>query len=38
MPLTFTPDPDITPTLRDGILDLWTDVTNAMEPSASSRR
>ncbi len=29
MPLTFTADPAITPTLRDGILDVWTDVTNA---------
>ncbi|MEU1008302.1 GNAT family N-acetyltransferase [Streptomyces sp. NPDC005890] len=29
MPLTFILDPAITPTLRDGILDLWTDVTNA---------
>ncbi|MEU0676063.1 GNAT family N-acetyltransferase [Streptomyces sp. NPDC006172] len=28
MPLTFTLDPAITPTLRDGLLDLWTDVTN----------
>jgi GNAT superfamily N-acetyltransferase len=27
--LTFTLDPAVTPTLRDGILDLWTDVTNA---------
>ncbi len=29
MPLTFTLGPDVTPALRDGILDLWTDVTNA---------
>ncbi|MFG2356739.1 GNAT family N-acetyltransferase [Streptomyces sp. NPDC048521] len=29
MPLTFTLDPDLTPALRDGILDLWTDVSNA---------
>ncbi|QTE00183.1 GNAT family N-acetyltransferase [Streptomyces cyanogenus] len=29
MPLTFTLDPPITPTLRDGILDLWTDVSHA---------
>lgn len=29
MPLTFTLDPLVTPELRDGILDLWTDVTNA---------
>ncbi|MEW2283462.1 GNAT family N-acetyltransferase [Streptomyces sp. NPDC047841] len=29
MPLTFTLDPAITPALRDGILDLWTDVTDA---------
>ncbi len=29
MPLTFTLDPAITPTLRDGVLDLWTDVSNA---------
>jgi GNAT superfamily N-acetyltransferase len=29
MPLTFTLDPAITPALRDGILDLWADVTNA---------
>ncbi|MDT0402554.1 MULTISPECIES: GNAT family N-acetyltransferase [Streptomyces] len=29
MPLTFTLDPVVTPDLRDGILDLWTDVTNA---------
>ncbi|MFF3845436.1 GNAT family N-acetyltransferase [Streptomyces sp. NPDC002328] len=28
-PLTFTLDPAITPELRDGILDLWTDVSNA---------
>ncbi|MFB7506787.1 GNAT family N-acetyltransferase [Streptomyces broussonetiae] len=29
MPLTFTLDPAISPALRDGILDLWTDVSNA---------
>lgn len=29
MPLTFTTDPAITPTLRDGILDVWADVSNA---------
>ncbi|MFC9278679.1 GNAT family N-acetyltransferase [Streptomyces collinus] len=29
MPLTFTLDPAITPVLRDGVLDLWTDVSNA---------
>ncbi|MBD0423859.1 GNAT family N-acetyltransferase [Streptomyces sp. TRM S81-3] len=29
MPLTFTFEPAISPDLRDGILDLWTDVTNA---------
>ncbi|MGW7527859.1 N-acetyltransferase family protein [Streptomyces sp. NPDC054783] len=29
MPLTFTLDPAITPALRDGILGLWTDVSNA---------
>ncbi|CAL9470301.1 GNAT family N-acetyltransferase [Streptomyces sp. DH-12] len=29
MPLTFTVDPDVTPALRDGILTLWTDVSNA---------
>ncbi|MFI9603153.1 GNAT family N-acetyltransferase [Streptomyces sp. NPDC052043] len=29
MPLTFTLDPTVDPALRDGILDLWTDVTNA---------
>ncbi|GAA3496038.1 GNAT family N-acetyltransferase [Streptomyces prasinosporus] len=29
MPLTFTLDPAVTPELRDGILDLWTDVSNA---------
>ncbi|MEV6295689.1 GNAT family N-acetyltransferase [Streptomyces sp. NPDC051896] len=29
MPLTFTLDPAITPALRDGILDLWADVSNA---------
>ncbi|WP_328873096.1 GNAT family N-acetyltransferase [Streptomyces sp. NBC_00287] len=28
MALTFTLDPAIDPTLRDGVLDLWTDVTN----------
>jgi GNAT superfamily N-acetyltransferase len=29
MALTFTLDPSVTPALRDGILDLWTDVSNA---------
>ncbi|MYS93450.1 MULTISPECIES: GNAT family N-acetyltransferase [Streptomyces] len=29
MPLTFTLDPAVTPALRDGLLDLWTDVSNA---------
>ncbi|MEV5437833.1 GNAT family N-acetyltransferase [Streptomyces sp. NPDC052682] len=29
MPLTFTLDPPVTPELRDGLLDLWTDVSNA---------
>lgn len=29
MPLTFTLDPAVTPALRDGILDLWTEVSNA---------
>ncbi|MFF8991917.1 GNAT family N-acetyltransferase [Streptomyces sp. NPDC014983] len=29
MSLTFTLEPPITPVLRDGLLDLWTDVTNA---------
>jgi GNAT superfamily N-acetyltransferase len=29
MPLTCTLDPAVTPELRDGILDLWTDVSNA---------
>lgn len=29
MPLTFTLDPAVTPALRDGVLDLWTDVSNA---------
>ncbi|GAA2901302.1 GNAT family N-acetyltransferase [Streptomyces mexicanus] len=29
MPLTFTLDPSVDRELRDGILDLWTDVTNA---------
>ncbi|MET9442956.1 GNAT family N-acetyltransferase [Streptomyces sp. NPDC006610] len=29
MPLTFTLDPAVDPALRDGILDLWTDVSNA---------
>ncbi|WP_225100542.1 GNAT family N-acetyltransferase [Streptomyces sp. CoH27] len=29
MPLTFTLDPVVTPGLRDGFLDLWTDVSNA---------
>ncbi|MER6977089.1 GNAT family N-acetyltransferase [Streptomyces carpinensis] len=28
MPLTFTLDPSVSPDLRDGILDLWTEVTN----------
>ncbi|MFG2458585.1 GNAT family N-acetyltransferase [Streptomyces sp. NPDC048523] len=28
MPLTFTLDPAVTPALRDGVLDLWTDVSN----------
>lgn len=27
--LTFTFDPAVTPDLRDGVLDLWTDVSNA---------
>jgi GNAT superfamily N-acetyltransferase len=27
--LTFTLDPAVTPALRDGVLDLWTDVSNA---------
>jgi len=27
--LTFTFDPVVTPALRDGVLDLWTDVSNA---------
>ncbi|ELS55393.1 putative Acetyltransferase [Streptomyces viridochromogenes Tue57] len=27
--LTFTLDPAVTPALRDGLLDLWTDVSNA---------
>jgi GNAT superfamily N-acetyltransferase len=27
--LTFTLDPVVTPALRDGVLDLWTDVSNA---------
>ncbi|MGQ4423405.1 GNAT family N-acetyltransferase, partial [Streptomyces violaceoruber] len=26
MSLTFTFDPAVTPDLRDGVLDLWTDV------------
>ncbi|MFD0316611.1 GNAT family N-acetyltransferase [Streptomyces flavalbus] len=29
MPLTYTLDPPVTPALRDGLLDLWTDVSNA---------
>ncbi|MFF8406493.1 GNAT family N-acetyltransferase [Streptomyces sp. NPDC014846] len=29
MPLTFTVNPALTPALRDGVLDLWTDVSNA---------
>ncbi|MYW45397.1 GNAT family N-acetyltransferase [Streptomyces sp. SID161] len=29
MPLTFTLDPAVTPALRDDVLDLWTDVSNA---------
>ncbi|MEU6216621.1 GNAT family N-acetyltransferase [Streptomyces sp. NPDC047022] len=29
MPLTFELDPAVTPDLRDGILELWTDVSNA---------
>ncbi|MGW4562707.1 N-acetyltransferase family protein [Streptomyces sp. NPDC004561] len=29
MPLTFTLDPAITPALRDGVLDLWADVSDA---------
>ncbi|GAA3839787.1 GNAT family N-acetyltransferase [Streptomyces chiangmaiensis] len=29
MPLTFTLDPAMTPVLRDGVLDLWSDVSNA---------
>ncbi|WP_460068427.1 N-acetyltransferase family protein [Streptomyces sp. YKOK-I1] len=29
MPLTFTLDPAVDPALRDGVLDLWTDVSNA---------
>ncbi len=29
MPLTFTLDPEVTPRLRDGILDLWADITEA---------
>ncbi|MGW7296532.1 N-acetyltransferase family protein [Streptomyces sp. NPDC054829] len=29
MALTFTLDPAVDPALRDGILDLWTDVSNA---------
>ncbi|MBX7547091.1 GNAT family N-acetyltransferase [Streptomyces sp. NPDC004232] len=29
MPLTFTLDPALTPDLRDGFLELWTDVSNA---------
>lgn len=39
MTLSFTLDPDLTPELRDGIVRLWADVTNAAwAPSASSRR
>ncbi|MEU0738467.1 GNAT family N-acetyltransferase [Streptomyces sp. NPDC006134] len=29
MSLTFTLDPAVTPALREGVLDLWTDVSNA---------
>lgn len=29
MPLTFTLDPAVTPALRDGVLDLWTEVSAA---------
>ncbi|GAA3053433.1 GNAT family N-acetyltransferase [Streptomyces glomeratus] len=29
MPLTFVLDPAMTPVVRDGVLDLWTDVSNA---------
>ncbi|MEV0557382.1 GNAT family N-acetyltransferase [Streptomyces sp. NPDC050597] len=29
MALTFTLDPAVTPEVRDGLLDLWTDVSNA---------
>ncbi|MEU8585680.1 GNAT family N-acetyltransferase [Streptomyces sp. NPDC048664] len=29
MPLTFTLDPAVTPELRDGVLELWADVSNA---------
>ncbi|MFG2939753.1 GNAT family N-acetyltransferase [Streptomyces sp. NPDC048282] len=29
MSLTFTLDPAVTPALRDGVLNLWTDVSNA---------
>ncbi|MEV3909119.1 GNAT family N-acetyltransferase [Streptomyces canus] len=29
MPLTFTLDPAVTPALREEVLDLWTDVSNA---------
>ncbi|MEU1847750.1 GNAT family N-acetyltransferase [Streptomyces sp. NPDC019990] len=29
MPLTFTLDPAVTPGLRDGLLDLWADVSDA---------
>ncbi|MEU6818285.1 GNAT family N-acetyltransferase [Streptomyces sp. NPDC046860] len=32
MALTFTLDPAVTPDLRDGLLDLWTDVTNSGGP------
>ncbi|MFJ5839873.1 GNAT family N-acetyltransferase [Streptomyces shenzhenensis] len=29
MPLTFTLDPAVTPALRDGVVELWTNVSNA---------
>ncbi|RMB82197.1 GNAT family N-acetyltransferase [Streptomyces shenzhenensis] len=29
MPLTFTLDPVVTPALRDGVVELWTNVSNA---------
>ncbi|MEE1829373.1 GNAT family N-acetyltransferase, partial [Streptomyces sp. SP17KL33] len=32
MPLPFHLDPPLTPTLHDGILTLWTDVTNPGGP------